>query len=517
MATISHKALFAKLRDDTVIVKATQYAHWTLPQLMANVEQAHTHAVVVERDYQEIGALLTNHLATKLARLLFPTTVPFFRTEASAALLKVANENGIAESEFTAGLARLEMDASKRLFLNASYAQLILALKHLIVTGNVLLHRDSQSSKCTAYGLQSFALRRDGQGNMLDCVLREYTYVEALPPEIQEVMRASDKAKYSRDEQSVCVYTRIKREYRNGVQGHYVSQEVDTISAGEGSWYPAHLCPWFAPTWSLIAGEHYGRGMVEDYAGGFAKLSDLSEAHALYSIEMMRVVHLVGASAGTDIDDLQAAETGEYLRGDPNSVQALESGDAMKLEQTAREIERVYSRLSKAFMYQANVRDAERVTAYELQRDAQEAENALGGVYSALSDGLQVPMAHVLIYETKPESLPGLATGELKLDVVAGIPALGRSSDVQNLLMAAQELAAVLPVSQMDKRFSPQRITDMVLAGRSVDSSQLFFSEEEQKANAEAEAQMNAAQSQMMQSATLADASQQLNTLQGTQ
>lgn len=515
MANISHKALFDKLRDDTVLTKCLQYAHWTLPQLMADLEQSHTSAVVVERDYQEIGALLSNHLATKLARLLFPTTVPFFRTEASPELLKIAAENNVSEAEFTQGLARLEMDASKRLFLNASYAQLILALKHLIVTGNVLLHRDSQSSKCTAYGLQSYGIRRDGKGNMLDCVLREYTYVEALPEATQEVLRAKDRVKYSRPEQSVAVYTRIKREVRNGVAGHFVSQEVDTVPAGEGSWYPAHLCPWFAPTWSLIAGEHYGRGMVEDYAGGFAKLSDLSEAHALYSIEMMRVIHLVGASAGTDIDDLQGAETGEYLRGDPNSVIAHESGDAMKLEQTAREIERVFARLSKAFMYQANVRDAERVTAYELKRDAEEAENALGGVYSALSDGLQVPMAHVLIYETKPETLPGLATGELKLDVVAGIPALGRSSDVQNLLMASQELAAVIPITQMDKRFSPQRITDMVLAGRSVDSSQLFFTKEEQKANAEADAQMQAAQSQMMQSATLADASQQLNTLQG--
>lgn len=517
MATISHKALFEKLRDTTVIQKCIQYAHWTLPQLMADVEQAHTRAVMVERDYQEIGALLTNHLSTKLARLLFPTTYPFFRTEASKELLAAAAERGVAANVFENSLAALEMESSKRLFLNSSYAQLILALKHLIVTGNVLIHRDSQGSKCTAYGVQSFGIRRDGNGNLLDCVLREYTYVEALSQELQAVLKSKDRVRYSRQEQSVCVYTRIQREDHQGKQGYYVSQEVDTVPAGEGSWYPQHLCPWFAPTWSLIAGEHYGRGMVEDYAGGFAKLSDLSEAHALYSIEMMRVIHLVGASAGTDIDDLQAAETGEYLRGDPNSVIAHESGDAMKLEQTAKEIERVFQRLAKAFMYQANVRDAERVTAYELQREAQEAENALGGVYSALSDGLQVPLAHVLIVEANPDTLPGLATGELKLDVVAGIPALGRSSDVQNLLLASQELATVLPIAQMDKRFSVQRITDMVLAGRSVDTEQVFFSEEEQRQNAKADAQLAQGQSQMMQSATLADASEQLNTLQGQQ
>ena len=516
MATISHKALFEKLRDDSVIAKCKQYAHWTLPQLLADLQQAHNNRVVVERDYQEIGALLVNHLATKLARLLFPTTNPFFRAEVSPALLKTATEHSISEQEFQTSISKLEIDSARRLFMNASYAQLILALKHLIVTGNVLLYRDSKESKCTAYGLQSFGIRRDGRGNLLDCVLREYTYVEALSPDIQTTLKATDKTKYSRPEQSVCIYTRIKRSMHGTNVGYEVTQEVDLTPIGEGSWYPQHLCPWFAPTWSVIAGEHYGRGMVEDYAGGFAKLSDLSEAHALYSIEMMRVIHLVSASAGTDIDDLQNAETGEYLRGDPDSVNAHESGDAMKLEQAAKEIERVFQRLAKAFMYQANVRDAERVTAYELQREAQEAENALGGVYSALSDGLQVPLAHVLMHEAKPEILAGFISGEVKLDVVAGIPALGRTSDVQNLLMAAQELATVIPIAQMDKRISPARVTDLIFAGRSVDTSTLFFTAEEQRKNSEADAQLAQGQGQIMQSATMADAAAQLNTLQGT-
>lgn len=513
MGAISHKALYEKLRDTSVIEKCVQYAHWTLPQLMADVTESKGRPAVVERDYQEIGALLVNHLATKLARLEFPTNQSFFFVELSRSLMQDARERGLSDQDLQAGIARMEQDACKRLFMNASYAQLILALKHLIVTGNVLLHRDTDNAKITAYGIQSFAVRRDGRGTMLDCVLREGTYVEALHPDIQDALRRKDRTKYSRPECGVDLYTRIQRKRQGDVEGYEVTQEVDTLPVGEASWYPAHLCPWFAPTWSLIAGEHYGRGMVEDYAGGFAKLSDLSEAHALYSIEMMRVVHLVGASAGTDIDDLQGAETGEYLRGDPSQVQAHESGDAMKLEQTAREIERVFTRLSKAFMYQANVRDAERVTAYELQRDAQEAENALGGVYSALSDGLQVPLAHVLLYETKPEMLPGLSTGEVKLDITAGIPALGRSTDVQNLLMASQELATVLPIAQMDKRFSLQRITDLVLAGRSVDTSKIFFSKEEQAKNAEAEKQLMDGQAQMMQSATMADAAEQLNTL----
>lgn len=194
MAKVSHKSLFEKLRDTTVISKCELYARWTLPQLMADVSTTGgTRAVTVERDYQEMGAILVNHLATKLARLLFPTSNPFFRVQPSKELEAIGTKAGIPANTVQAALARLEMDAAKRVFLNSGYAQLILALKHLIVTGNVLIYRDKKNSKCCAYGIQSFAARRDGQGNLLDCVLREFTFVEALDDALQQALRSASK------------------------------------------------------------------------------------------------------------------------------------------------------------------------------------------------------------------------------------------------------------------------------------------------------------------------------------
>lgn len=517
MARVSHKALFEKLRDTTVIAKCELYARWTLPQLMADVSTTRGKtAVTVERDYQEMGAILVNHLATKLARLLFPTAHPFFRIQPSKELEALAQQNGVAPDQVQAGLARLEMTAAKRVFLNSGYAQLILALKHLIVTGNVLVYRDAKTAKCSAYGLQSFAVRRDGQGNLLDCVLREFTYVEALDTKTRQMLRAAARDRYSRPEQQVEIYTRVHRVMKDAGPVMEVSQEIDTYPIGETSSYPEHMCPWFIPTWSLITGEHYGRGMIEDYAGGFASLSDLSEGAALYTIEVLRVIHLVGVGGGADIDDLRDAETGEYVRGDGDSVKAMESGDATKLQQVESKLDRVFARLAKAFMYGGNTRDAERVTAYEIQVEAQEAENALGGVYSALSQGLQVPLAHTLSIEAAPDTLAGLIDGTLKLDVIAGIPALGRTSDVQNLMMAAQEVATVVPITQMDSRISPTKVVDMVMAGRSVDTEAIFYTKEEQAQIAAAQQQQQQGQQQMLAAESLGEAAQQLNTMQGT-
>lgn len=508
--TISHKALFEKLRDDTVISRCTQYAHWTLPQLMADFhEVGTTQRAVVERDYQEVGALLVNHLAAKLAKVLFPVEYPFFKTELSENLMKDARQQ-FSETEIAASLARTEMEAMQSLYANASYAQLILMLKHLIVTGNALMYRDSKNKACTTFGLQSYAVRRDGRGKLLDCVLREHTYVEALPQDVQELLRESDRAKYSRPECPVVLYTRIRRV--SGTTVTYVTnQQVDTIPVGADSSYPEHLCPWFAPTWSLIAGEHYGRGLVEDFAGGFAKLSDLSEAHALYSVELMRVVHLVSSGAGTDIDDLADAETGEYVRGDPASVNVHEAGDARKLQEVSAEIDRVFMRLAKAFMYEANVRDAERVTAYELARNAQEAETALGGAYSALSAGVQVPLAHVLLTEVRPDALAGIIADDVKLTVIAGVPALGRNSEVQGLMLAAQEITVLAPLAQLDPRIDMKRVVDVIFAGRSVDTTKLYYSEDEQQALAAAQQQQQLGERQLLQANSLSDAADTLS------
>lgn len=515
MAKVSHKALFEKLRDSVVIERCTQYAHWTLPQLMADFSAQQGGRLVVERDYQEMGALLTNHLSAKLAKLLFPASHPFFNIKPMPAFIKAALDDGVSSTDLNAGLARLEMDATEQLFLNSSYAQLILALKHLIVTGNVLLYRDKEAQKSTAYGLQSFGVRRDGRGELVDCVLRECTYVEALSPDVQEILKAADKSKYSRPEQYVELFTRIHRTYMGNRVVYEVTQEVDLIPVGEPSTYPRHLCPWTVPTWSLIIGEHYGRGLVEDYAGGFAKMSDLSEAAALYGIEIMRVVHLVAAGSGTDIDDLMQAEHGEYVRGDPNTVSAHESGDAAKLQQVLGNVAEVWGRLSKAFMYEANTRDAERVTAYELQRDAQEAENALGGTYSSLSSSMQVPLAHVILTEVNSDTLPGLISEELKLSIVAGIPALGRSSDVQNLLMAAQEAGAIVPaLAQLDNRIDPKKVMDLIMAGRSVDVSLIHKDKKTLEAEARASEQAAQGERQMMQAADMADQANQMQQLQ---
>lgn len=518
MAPTTYKDLFTRYRDDSMIQKAVSYARWTVASLMADVTKvAHSGTrQEVERDFQGMGALLVNNLAAKLASLLFPSSRPFFKVSLSEELKAISEQQGLTTAEIAASLARMEMDACQQLFKNASYNQLVIALKHLQVTGNVLLFRDSAENKTVAYGLQSFSCRRDGRGKLQDCVLLEYVDFNELDPKFQKQLRLRFLNRFDNPTpQPLELYTRIKRVRKGKRAGYEVSQEVEGIPIGKPGYYPEHSCPWQAPTWNLIAGEHYGRGLVEDFAGDFAKLSELSQALTLYEVESMKIVNLVSPGSGTDVDSLANAESGEWVAGTPDSVNFHESGSDRKIDAISKDIESVFTRLARAFMYTANTRDAERVTAYEIRRDALEAENVLGGVYSSLAEGMQVPMAPVLLLEVNPGALQGIITEDVKLDVMAGIPALGRSVDVQNVLAAAQELAAIAPVlQQVDPRIDMNKLSDLVYAGRSVDTSLLFKSDEQMAEEAEAQNLQSQADTQMAGAEAAASQQQALQSLQ---
>jgi len=242
----SMKSLFERYRDDATVLKCERYARWTLPQLMVDLQLVQSGKTVqVERDFQEMGALLVNNLASKLAGLLFPNSRPFYKIKLGKQVLDRLKQNGRDQNDVATGLAKLEMESCQQLFVNASYEQLVLALKHLIVTGNTLIYRDSDKRTTHAYGLRSFGILRDGRGNMIDCVLREFTAFETLPVLVQQRLTiGSDKYKRLTGQNNrVELYTRIKRERRGNIDGYSVSQEADTISVGEEGWYPEHLCP----------------------------------------------------------------------------------------------------------------------------------------------------------------------------------------------------------------------------------------------------------------------------------
>lgn len=473
---ITYESLFDKYRDDSAVLRNEQYAYWSIPTIYADPDIRNDgRQQSVRRDFQSVGAMLANHLSSKIASLLFPSTQSFFRLDAAVNTDAMADALAVDTKELASGLATLENTAYRRIFLRSSYHQLVHTMKLLVCTGNCLLYRDSAKTNMHAYSMRSYSVLRDGSGKVLDIILKERTVVGELPDALRNSAYAGRE-----DSDSVCLYTRVHRERRAVSDVFVVTQQADSHQLDVHEEYPEAVCPYIPVTWNLITGENYGRGLVEDYAGDFAKLSELSEALALYEIEACRVLHMAAPGSQADIDSMADQDSGAWVSGDPAKVQAYEAGDYNKIIALTADLEQIFQRLAPAFMYGGNVRDAERVTAEEIRTQAEEANQSLGGVYSVIADNLHIPLAHILCSEVNPEFVAEVIAGGLTLSVLTGVAALGRSADVNKLLQAAQVLATVIPVfSQASQRLDPERVISKVFEGFGLNIEDYSHTEEE--------------------------------------
>ena len=105
-------------------------------------------------------------------------------------------------------------------------------------------------------------------------------------------------------------------------------------------------------------------------------------------------------------------------------------------------------------------RNNDRVTATEINYVSKELDDSLGGLYSLLSQELQLPLINRLMHQMeKKKALPALPKESIRPKIVTGLEALGRSSDLQRLNMFvtqlqpfAQQLMTYLNLDEYVKR-----------------------------------------------------------------
>ena len=140
------------------------------------------------------------------------------------------------------------------------------------------------------------------------------------------------------------------------------------------------------------------------------------------------------------------------------------------------------NRLQFAFLMNSSVeRQAERVTAEEIRYKAQELEMALGGVYSVLSQELQVPLVKLLLARlTKQGKMPKFPKNTVKPEIVTGVEALGRGQDLNKLATFLQYLQ---PLGQqiIAQEMNIGDYIDRLGASLGIDTSGLIKTSEEKQ------------------------------------
>ena len=496
-------AAFTELQDGAALQAARTYAKYTIPSLVPRQVEVGTREST-RTCAPSIGATLVNNLVAKLVDLLFPVQTPFFSLSFSPEMIKRIQDDGlISQAEAEDRLVELARAAKRRLDANQGRARMMLALSHLIIAGNCAIHRDQKANTLRVLGMGNFVVQRDNVGLVIQAVVKEQNFYKALPPDIKEALAGTGKS-YN-DRSKVDMYQWIDLEWKPKQAGYRVSYWVDSVQYKSSEWYPEKTCPWFFPVCNLIPGEHYGRGYVEHYGPDFQMLAELSAAQLSYALKMLEVRWFADPASGTRIDDLAKSVDGSVLSGAPNMVAPVELPGGQKLAVVMDLVQQALIRLQKPFMYTGEVRAADRVTAYELQRDDREAGQLLGGVYSTLASEVQEPLAYLLVTEVDKAFEVHVISGNIQASVVTGSPALGASTEVDSLLEATQQIAAAIPVAQLDARVDSKRVVDVILRGKSIPPSLIMYTPEEQRANEEAAAAQQQAQAAQLEASTAVD------------
>lgn len=486
---------------DIYLERARDAAKYTIPSLVP--ESGHGASTKLYTPYQGIGARGVNILASKLLLSLLPPNSPFFAMKLDDfTVTELAQQEG-ARAKVDEALNKYERAVMTEIENSGMRAPIFEALKHLIVAGNVLMFLPPDGGT-RVFPLSRYVVKRDPMGNVLEIIIKETRSIESLPEDIRSALEDDSnnalpsetnhdgKAK----DNNVDVFTHLYRE-----KGQYkMYQEVrNTIVPGSEGSYPIDKPPMIALRWTRIDGEDYGRGYIEEYIGDLISLEGLSKAVLEGTAASAKVVFMVAPNGTTKARDIAKAENGAIVAGNPAEVGVLQVNKQADLSVAMATIQTITERLSYAFLMNSAIQRAgERVTAEEVRYMAGELEDALGGVYSILSQEFQLPLVNRIIARmTRQKKLPALPKGVANPTIVTGLEALGRGHDLNKYQMFMAALAPLGPEGVSQHMNMSDYITRIGTAlGIDMDG---LVKDEEQLAQERAAMQEQMQQQQMME------------------
>ncbi|KKK89799.1 hypothetical protein LCGC14_2729470, partial [marine sediment metagenome] len=217
-----------------------------------------------------------------------------------------------------------------------------------------------------------------------------------------------------------------------------------------------------------------------------------------------KVIFLVHPNATTNVDDLQIANTGDFVTGALKDIETLQLDKYQDFKVANTVLEALVIRLSNAFLLNSGtVRDAERVTAEEIRQQAQELEDVLGGVYTVQSQETQIPLVNrvISVMETtgKLDKLP--KNIGVEPTIVTGFEALGRGHELNRIRSLFADIRATFGEEVLREYVKIGDALKKFASGHNVDIEDLFKSEE-QVAKERRERRQQEMQQMMLEKAT---------------
>ena len=429
----------------------------------------------INQPHQSMGARGVLNIANKLGINLFPINTGFFKLEIDGLAMIVAQSGPEAKTELDTALVKVEQQVHNMLETMSFRASMHEAFEQLIVAGNVLLYINPM-------------------GNVEEIIIEEEVSPAVLPEDFLP-KDLQEKDNYSK-EKTIKIYTCVK--YKEGKCIWYQEVKGKPVPNTYGM-SPADCSPFIPLRWTQIESENYGRSFIEQWYGDLTALENLYQSILEASAMLSKVLFMVSPAGTTRPRTLVNAENGSVIQGNATDVTVLQAqGKLNDLSLANNTIDRIEGRLAFAFLLNSAVqRPAERVTAEEIRYSSQELEASLGGLYSQLTQELQLPLVKRLVFILqKTRKIPDFPKGEdgeslIHPKPITGMEAIGRGDDRNKLLEFIGSARDALGPEILTQYINMEEALRRLAASSSIDTTNLVKTPEQLEDEAKSLAQQN--------------------------
>jgi hypothetical protein len=353
-----------------------------------------------ELPWNSTGAYLVANLAAKVGKSMFPVGLSPIklaqdrRTRRDIIQLEQSNPDQAQalKTQIDQGLSLVEQEFSECMEEDGDHAQLNMAILKKIVGGNhgLQFYPDGTMRGIT---FERFVTERDPSGKLLRWAIEDPMSWLALPEDVKEIALRHG---YQVDPSAACQPEIMVYTHGQLYDGRWrIHQETySEVVEGTETLLNDEAMPYLFSPWQLLPGEHYGRSYAEAYEADLDLVDGLTKTISQGSAAVARFITLVSPTGLTNKKQVAQADNGDVITGREEDVNVLQSNKNADFATAESTMQGVMQRLARAFLVtSAVVRQAERVTAEEVSKVAQELEEVLGSVYSEQVVTFQTPYA----------------------------------------------------------------------------------------------------------------------------
>lgn len=431
-------------RRSNKLQRAQDCARLTVPGIYP--EDGFTETMDLPDVFSSLPARGVMALASRMVSAIYPLNqAPFFNFELDQAYVP----EGADATQTISQLARLDRKIMDKLSSTNLRQELFVLFQHLIICGDALFEcLDDYNYR--VHRVDHYVVQRMPDGKTKKIILREWVDPDAVPSDWPTVEKTDSYSESGPTEDHVPYYTEIL--WNEKTSKWDVRKEYCGIIVDEGSY---SVNPYIPQVWSRIAGEDYGRSLVEEHIGDIRTLEGITKSLVEAAAANAEFRIGVDPTGITEVPDLQDTENGDFVparQADVFPIQLLKQIDLGPMASLRADLSQ---QLSRTFLLQSSIqRNAERVTATEIREVAQELDQTLGGIFSGMARDIQIPVVRrAVVLMARDGLIPKEinkfveGTGPLNLKVRTGLEALNREVTNSQLAQWAAVVGQVKDVA----------------------------------------------------------------------